>query len=124
MGIYAEVIKCSYAVSDSLVISTYKIRAPVPAPQPSTSSVLKLLDLLCRHCYNYFLKLIANQHLTKILCEPLCPKTPMEDCTDYCQNKCDLQQDHVPLHPLRSLQLCMLARQPSKSHSGPVLKVL
>lgn len=83
-----------------------KIRAPVSTPQPSTSSV-KLLDFIGRHYGNYFLKLISNQHLTKILCEPLCPKTPMQNYTDYCQNECDLWQDmslfipfipHCPAH--------------------------
>lgn len=55
IDLYAGVTKCSHAVSDSLVIS------------------------LVGTISNYFLKLIANQHLTKTLCEPLCPKPPVQN---------------------------------------------
>lgn len=101
MGLYARVAKCSHTASDALVTTMDKIRVPLPTPQSSTSSV-KLLDFIGRHDHNYTLELIANQHLTKILCEPLCPKAPMENYADYCRNECDLQQVHIPLHPLYS----------------------
>lgn len=54
VDLYAGVIKCSHAVSESLVIS------------------------LVGTISNYFSKLIANQHLTKTLCEPVSKTTHSE----------------------------------------------
>lgn len=121
IDLYGGVTKCSHAVSDSLVISMNKIGASVPTLQSFASSVI-LHYFVGRHYFNSFLKLIANQHLKPFV--SLCVQKHPFGITEHCQSRHDIQQDHVPLHPLRSPLQRMLGRWHSKSPWGLVLKVL